>query len=75
MDALFADLAGSPELVKVGGLEDSALIEVAKATVRALRSKGTDLETILALCRVAEPFRSSWDRSESILITCFGDVR
>lgn len=75
MDALFADLAGSPELVKVGDLEDTTFIEIANATVNALRSKGLDLETVLALCRVAEPFRSSWDRSERILAECFGDVR
>lgn len=66
-DALFADMGGEPE--KVGGnvTSDDTLRYAALTTYRALLESGLVPEDVLAMMRVAEPFRSAWARTEHIL--------
>jgi hypothetical protein len=74
MDALFADLAGSPDQIKAEFLEEETLMTLVAATVRALRATSADLDTVLDMCRSAEPFRSNWERSEALLTKCFSET-
>ncbi|MFO0448050.1 MAG: ATP-binding protein [Pseudomonadota bacterium] len=67
MDAIYADLASSPESVRGEPLDDETLGAMLKVTVQSLRAMGLDEDTIRQTLRVSEPFRSSWDRSEELL--------
>jgi hypothetical protein len=67
MDAIFADLAGHPEAVQNEALADKELAHMVSVTNSALAARGHTQEVIAELMRVVEPFRSSWDRVESIL--------
>ncbi len=73
-DALFADLAGSPETVKAVTLEDEALGRLVTETVASLREKGFDLEAAMDMCRLAEPFRSNWDRGETLVLKSWSEL-
>lgn len=66
MDALFADLGGSPDKVTGNELSDDALSHVVRTTVEKLQESGLEADVILEMLRVAEPFRSNWDRAELI---------
>ncbi|WP_316195585.1 MULTISPECIES: ATP-binding protein [unclassified Bradyrhizobium] len=70
MDALFADLGGSPD--KVTGLElsDDALRHVVTTTVSKLLETGVKPHEIIAMLEVTEPFRSNWGRAEAIADEC-----
>lgn len=70
MDAIYADLASSPESVRGERLDDEALEAMLRVTVNSLRAIGHDEEMIRQMLRLSEPFRSSWDRSEDL----FDDV-
>ena len=67
MDAIFADLAGSPEAVKAQLLSDSTLYKLLAATRRALIDAGIQPEVIASMLRTVEPFRSQWDHVEGLL--------
>lgn len=66
-DAIFADLAGAPEQVKPAPLDDPALESLFAATWSALRERGLGADMIPTMLRVVEPFRSNWDRTETLV--------
>ncbi len=67
MDAIFADLAGSPEAVKAEALDDDSLKECVEATVAKLTDAKIDATLIPRMLHSIEPFRSNWDRAEGML--------
>ena len=68
VDALFADLGGTPEQVTGTGISDDTLLHAVAATVTALRGCGRSPEEITDMLRFAEPFRSNWKRTEGHLL-------
>ena len=67
MDAIFADLAGNPESVKTEDLSDAQLHNLLAITYAGLAATGIHQEQIPSMLRVAEPFRSHWERTEMLL--------
>lgn len=67
MDALFADLGGSPEKVAGNTTSDETLQYTVDTTVRRLRESGVSDDDIAEMLRFAEPFRSNWQRTEALL--------
>jgi hypothetical protein len=67
MDALFADLGGSPEKVAGNTTSDETLQYTVDTTVRRLRESGVPDDDIAEMLRFAEPFRSNWQKTEALL--------
>lgn len=67
LDAIFADLAGAPEQVKPESVDDSALESLFASTWAALRERGVEEEVIPEMLRSVEPFRSNWERTETLI--------
>jgi hypothetical protein len=67
MDAIFADLAGTPEAVKSAAITDDTLRSLFNQTWQALVESGIQSAIIPGMLRVVEPFRSNWDRVERML--------
>ena len=67
MDALFADLGGDGTSVIGGAASEQALRYAAVTTFAHLSKTVKSVEDVLAIMRVAEPFRSNWERTECIL--------
>jgi hypothetical protein len=67
MDALFADLASSPESVRGETVADDALASLFAITISGLLKAGVKEELVPDTLRVTEPFRSNWDRTEALL--------
>lgn len=67
MDALFADLASAPENVRGEELADDSLAAMLEITIARLQSIGRSSGSIVEMLRVTEPFRSAWERVETIL--------
>jgi hypothetical protein len=67
MDGIFADLAASPENLENQKLDDDELKSLVMSMQQEFSKRGFDAETVADLLRVAEPFRSNWDRTETIL--------
>ena len=67
MDALFADLGGDSASVVGDGTSEQALRYAAVTTFAHLSRTGKSVEDVLTMMRVAEPFRSNWERTEQIL--------
>lgn len=67
MDAIFADLAGSPENVKTETLDDDTLKPLVDITYEGLVASGVNQDVIPHMLRVIEPFRSNWERVEMFL--------
>lgn len=67
MDALFADLASSPESVRGEALNDDSLNSLLGITITGLLNAGVEMQMIPDTLRVTEPFRSNWDRVETLL--------
>lgn len=67
MDAIFADLAGSPESVKNEALPQGSLQNLLEVTYSGLVASGIRHELIPSMLRIAEPFRSHWDLTETLL--------
>lgn len=67
VDALFADVSGSPEHVSGGHLSDDGLHHAALTTFDTLSSSGIGREDILNMMQATEPFRSEWDRAAAII--------
>jgi Histidine kinase-, DNA gyrase B-, and HSP90-like ATPase len=64
LDALLTDLGGEPEKVTGAALSDAALEYAVATTVASLRNNGVGDDAIAEMLRVAEPFRSNWQRTE-----------
>jgi hypothetical protein len=69
MDGIFADLATSPESVENHHLDEQTLRTHLETTWRGLADHGFDAALIPDLLRAVEPFRSHWERTESLLET------
>lgn len=69
LDAIFADLAGTPECVKSDDMSDDDLRALLDATIVSLLASNTSKTLIPDMLRVVEPFRSAWDRTEELLET------
>lgn len=67
MDALFADLGGDTTSVVGDATSEQALRYAAVTTFAHLSRTVKSLEDVLTMMRVAEPFRSNWERTEQIL--------
>lgn len=67
MDAMFADLASTPESVRGEEVGDDSLATMLETTIARLEDMGRSSEAILQILRVAEPFRSAWERTENLL--------
>ena len=71
VDAIFADLAGSPEAVSQAGVADESLRHILTITYQALLNAGISRETVTAMLRASEPYRSNWERTEALLEELF----
>jgi len=67
MDALLADLGGSPDKVSGNTTSDETLLHTLTTIVTRLRESGLPHEDILDMLRLSEPFRSNWQRTEEYL--------
>ncbi len=67
MDSIFADLAGSPEQVKPESLDDATLQSFFAITWSVLLARGIGEAGIPEMLRAVEPFRSNWDRTETLI--------
>ena len=67
MDALFADLGGDTASVVGAATSEQALRYAAVTTFVHLSRTVKSVEDALTMMRVAEPFRSNWERTEQIL--------
>lgn len=67
MDALFADLGGEPDKVTGNATSDETLRHAVNTTCKSLVESGISMNDIIEMMRVAEPFRSNWQRTEEIL--------
>lgn len=66
LDALFADLGGTDDQVSNSASDE--MLEYAVCTVyRQLRSIRISLDDMRDMLQVAEPFRSNWSRTETVL--------
>jgi hypothetical protein len=74
MDALFADLANSPDSVRGEPLPEQSLRSLLRTTVTGLRAAGVPAEVIPDTLRVTEPFRSNWDSVEALLEESRGEL-
>jgi hypothetical protein len=67
MDALFADLGETPDQVAPNTLSDDALRHAVNTTLSRLLETGIIREDAIEMLKVTEPFRSSWQRTETML--------
>jgi hypothetical protein len=67
MDALFADLGGEPDKVTGNATSDETLRYAVNTTCKLLVESGVKMDDIMDMMRLAEPFRSNWQRTEEIL--------
>ena len=67
MDTLFADLGGDTTSVVGDATSEQALRYAAVTTFAHLSRTVKSMEDVLTMMRVAEPFRSNWERTEQIL--------
>ncbi len=67
MDAIFADLAGTPEIVKGESIPEESLRHFLETTYAGLVAYGISREQIPQMLRVAEPFRSNWYQTEPLI--------
>ena len=67
MEALFADLGGDTTSVVGDATSEQALRYAAVTTFAHLSRTMKSTEDVLTMMRVAEPFRSNWERTEQIL--------
>jgi hypothetical protein len=67
MDAIFADLAGSPENVTAEPIGDDTLKPLVDITFKGLVASGVSQDLVPQMLRAIEPFRSNWERVEMFL--------
>ena len=67
MDALFADLGGDTGSVVGSATSEEALRYAALTTFAHLLKTARTRDDVLTIMRVAEPFRSNWERTVQIL--------
>jgi hypothetical protein len=67
LDALFADLGGTPDRISGEDISDDLLRHSAHLIWARLSAAGVKPEGIRGSLQTAEPFRSRWERTEPIL--------
>ena len=67
IDALHADMAGSPEQIRADSVDEDTLVQAVQSTLARLLERKFDLETITSMLRDVDPFRSSWDATQRII--------
>ena len=67
LDALHADMAGNPEQIAADVVDDATLTQAVQSTLVRLLERKFDLETISAMLRDVDPFRSSWETTQRII--------
>jgi len=67
MDALFADLGGTPNKVAGNAISDESLHQALQAAVKRLQEGQISLPDIKEMLQFVEPFRSNWERTEPFL--------
>lgn len=67
VDALFADMGSSPEQVSGNTTSDETLRHTIDTTYKRLREARTERDEISEMLKLAEPFRSNWNRTEEML--------
>lgn len=65
--SLHADFAGSAEEVQADGVDDSALVQLARAMVPTLASQGLDAAEILDALHPVEIFRTNWEAASAAI--------
>ena len=73
MDALFADLGGDMDSVVSSAASEEALRYAAATTFNHLLKTARTRDDVLTIMRVAEPFRSNWERTAQILDARYGE--
>jgi hypothetical protein len=67
LDALLADLSGEPEKVGNAAVAEQSLGHALQLVMEHLRDSGLCNDDIRDALQVTEPFRSNWERAETIL--------
>lgn len=67
MDGIFADLAANPEAVKTEAVSDETLRDLLTVTWAGFIEHGFEREQIPDFLSRVEPFRSNWDRTETLI--------
>jgi anti-sigma regulatory factor (Ser/Thr protein kinase) len=67
LDALFADLGGSPDRISGDSISDETLLHATRLVWERLSGAGVGPDEIRGSLQTAEPFRSNWERTELIL--------
>ena len=67
LDALFADFGGDPHSVSGILTSDATLRYAVETIVERLSDGGYSKTDVVNMMRAAEPFRSSWPRTQEIL--------
>jgi len=73
LDALLSDLSGEPDKVGSCDVSDPSLTHAVTTTVEHFREVGLNNEDIRDALRFAEPFRSNWNRVETLLNAIMGE--
>lgn len=67
MDAIFADIGGTPDSMGNASTSEDALHYAVVTTFRYLTESGQSADSALAVMRDTDPFRSNWERTQAIL--------
>ena len=67
MDAIFADIGGTPDSNGNSSTSDDALHYAAVTTFSYLTESGQSAESAIEVMRDTDPFRSNWERTQAIL--------
>ncbi len=69
VEALHADIAGTPEQIVPDRVDEDTLIQAVRATLTTLMGAGKDIKEIRALMQDVDPFRSAWEDTQRIIET------
>jgi len=69
IETLHADMAGSPEKIVPGRVDEDTLMQAVHSTLKLLKGAGKDVKEISALMKDVDPFRSSWEDTQRMIAT------
>lgn len=67
IEALYADMASTPEKIIPDGVDEDTLSQAVEATLSVLMEAKKDIKEIMALMKDVDPFRSAWDDTQRII--------
>jgi hypothetical protein len=67
VEALHADMAGSPELIVPDRVDQETLVQAVQLTLSVLRAQEKDLTDIKSMMKDVDPFRSAWEDTQRII--------